>query len=109
MNLILFVMAAIGLTNIMVDSVVMDKPRQWFASKKDNWFCDKINKILECYQCAGFWCGLFCGAIALWMPWLHWLLYGFAGSFVAVLAAHIFTYFEAVAVVNLPDEENDAN
>lgn len=103
MNLILFVMATIGLTNIMVDGVVMDKPRQWFVDRKENWFCDKITKILECYQCAGFWCGLFCWIIGLWMPWL---LYGFVGSFVAVLTAHVFAYFEAVSIVNLTEEEN---
>ena len=108
MNLILFIIAAIGLTNIMVDSVVMDKPRQWIANRTDNWFFHKVNKILECYQCAGFWCGILC-AIFLWTPWLSWLLYGFAGSFAAVLAAHVLTYFEAMAVVHLPEEEEDAN
>ena len=109
MNLLLFAMAAIGLTNIIVDSSIFEKPREWFAKRKENWFAGKINDIMSCYQCAGFWSGAICGGLWLLTPWAGWLilfLYAFAGSFAAVIAVHVFNYLEAQAVVNLPEDDD---
>lgn len=109
MNLLLFAMAAIGLTNIIVDSSIMEKPREWFEKRKENWLAGKVNSIMSCYQCAGFWAGVICGCMLLLTPefaWVAILLYGFAGSFAAVIAIHVYNYLEALAVVNLPEEDD---
>ena len=79
-NLILFTLASIGLTNIMINSVIMAPLRCYLKTKLNA----KVFEIFECYQCMGFWCGMVCGGLVLSEHWLAFvLLYGFACSFIA--------------------------
>jgi|GEM_PF-1451850 hypothetical protein len=85
-SLLLFVFATIGLTNILVHGRILDviklfnkSIREWLNSVKF------ISEILACYECTGWWSGLFNGCLAiLYMyfqqPWLLILPYAFAGS-----------------------------
>lgn len=59
----LFVLACMGLTLLIVDSGILDTPRAWLTSKSL-----KLGELLRCYQCTGFWSGLFMG----------WAFFGFA-------------------------------
>ena len=79
MNLILFILAVIGLTHIVVDAEISEPAYKWIEPR-----CPVIARIMDCYQCAGFWCGLALGPVVSWNP-LLWLVCGFAGSFLAQL------------------------
>jgi len=79
MNLILFILAVIGLTHIVVDAKISEPAHKWIEAR-----CPVIARIMDCYQCAGFWCGLALGPVVSWNP-LLWLVCGFAGSFLAQL------------------------
>jgi len=109
-------MGSIGLTAILVDGKIFQPLREaleWNVIAATKRF-EKIKNrpevmprtwsgfllaILTCYQCCGFWSGLFCG---LFLTFSHWLLLltstiqvvyaaffelmcGFAGSFLAVV------------------------
>ena len=78
---LLFATAAIGLTNIMVDSTLMAPLRRWLQSVLPA----SVYEVFECHQCMGTWCGLICGLLLL-VPAVHFLLYAFAGSFLATFA-----------------------
>lgn len=80
-SFLLFVFASIGLTNILVHGKIMDVIglRCWLKEHmSSDWY-----QLFECYECSGFWAGLFCGVFccfAGWYPWWVILLCGFAGS-----------------------------
>jgi len=106
---LLFAAAAIGFTHIMVDSVIMQPLRDWVLERNQKptgkitqWFWGKVNKVLSCYQCAGFWCGLPAGAILFGADLLVIFLCGCASSFLALTAAHFIQYLEANSVIPLP-------
>ena len=111
-DFILFAAAAIGFTHIMVDSVIMQPLRDWIMSRAQNttgktqWFWGKITKILSCYQCAGFWCGLLVGAILVSTNLLVIFMCGCATSFLALTAAHFIQYLEANSVIVLPSRSH---
>jgi hypothetical protein len=79
MNLVLFILAVIGLTHIVVDAEISEPVHRWMEPR-----CPLLARIMDCYQCAGFWCGLALGPVVSWNP-LLWLVCGFAGSFLAQL------------------------
>lgn len=99
-NLILFVLATIGLTNILIYGSILDGLR----AKIFEILPEKVSKVLTCYQCTGFWSGLFCGFTLLTHNFFGVLMCGFAGSFVSHLAAIVVEYLEANSMVNLPPE-----
>lgn len=79
MTLVLFILAVVGLTHIVVDAEIGEPLHEWIGPR-----CPVIARIMDCYQCAGFWCGLALGPVVSWNP-LLWLVCGFAGSFLAQL------------------------
>lgn len=112
-NLIIFCLAIIGLTNILVDPATIAQPlrkkieslsksKLMFNSQV---FWEWMDKLLSCYQCAGFWSGIFCGIILIsYNPFVA-LACGFAGSFIATWGAVYLNYLEARSIVaELPDE-----
>lgn len=100
-SLLLFVFASIGLTHIVVDSVIFAPAKKFLQSI----LWDFIGKAFDCYQCAGTWCGFLMGMSLLsWNP-LIWIPAGFASSFLSYWAAIYLTYLEAKSVVDVKDEE----
>lgn len=86
--LIFFVMATLGLTNVIVESTIGEPLREWWK-KNTNEF---VGEAIECHQCTGWWAGLF-------MSFL--LFFHFSFSFVPVALACAFAgsflgYFEKV-------------
>jgi len=79
MNLILFSLSVIGLTHIVVDGEISEPVYEWLKLR-----LPVVVRIMDCYQCSGFWCGLALGPVVSWSP-LLWLVCGFAGSFLAQL------------------------
>ena len=79
---LLFALASIGFTNIMVDSRIMQPLRTWLQGKLQ----PGVYELFECHQCMGFWAGLLCSfGFITWNP-LVAVLYGCAGSFLATVA-----------------------
>ena len=84
MTFLFFVLATIGLTNILVHGLILDlikiygkSIRQWMQ----NWEWSK--ELFSCYECTGFWSGLVCGTLLLSDQWWIVLASGFAGSVIS--------------------------
>lgn len=83
MTLILFALATIGLTNLVVHGKIFElvgiKPflRRHMSA---DWF-----SLFECYECTGFWAGLICGSLIVVNldDWYLVLACGWAGSVLA--------------------------
>ena len=115
METLLYILGAIGLTHIVVDSTIFEPVRQWL--EKPFWpslslknfvprLIAKISQMISCYQCCGFWCGLVVAWLALPAPTFGLMLCGgFAGNFLANSAAILLNYLEAQTVVRLPDDK----
>ena len=76
---LLFCIATVGMTSIIVQGVIFLQFRQFIA----NWaeriqshreqvgkttrrsFVEWFSELIHCAQCTGFWCGLFCGLMFL--------------------------------------------
>ena len=121
---LLFCIATVGMTSIITQGVIFQPFRQFIG----NWaekirvhreqrlqnhqvgvnppvprrsFIGWLDELINCAQCTGFWCGLFCGLIFV-LPELHaivafdhilyhllkWFCCGVGGSFLAALGCN---------------------
>jgi hypothetical protein len=83
-TLIMFLLASIGLTNILVHGSILDHIKVWGKSARQwmhHWEWSKA--LFSCYECTGFWAGLFCGFFFFWGDWWFILPAGFVGSVTA--------------------------
>ncbi len=88
MPFILFSLATIGMTLILVHGTIFEGVRAFIAAEANRiqrrWEKKDLpprfslfvvtNKMLTCIQCTGFWCGLFCGLFlvtheSVWISW----------------------------------------
>ena len=102
MEFFLFFLGVIGMTHIIVDAAIM----QWLRDLFDKFLPEYLSKLIHCYQCSGFWCGMFCGwaaftSISYWQIFLA----GFAGSFLSNFSAIYMNYIEAKTLVNLIEDK----
>jgi hypothetical protein len=81
MNFILFALAVIGMTNIVVQGKIMDILKIRPLLKKI--LPESIYTFFECYECCGFWCGMVLGAMLVSFNPFQILAYGFSGSILA--------------------------
>ena len=72
--MILWALATMGLTHIIVESPMFKWLREY-------------GKPFTCYQCFGFWSGIICSALNYPTNWILIPVYGFAGSFLCVVSA----------------------
>jgi hypothetical protein len=101
MEIFLFVFGVIGMTHIIVDSTIF----QWLRDFMDKRLPEKVSKLIHCYQCSGFWSGLFCGWCAFSQITLQQLfLAGCAGSVLANFMAIYMNYLEAKTIISLDDK-----
>lgn len=101
-EIIIWLLGSIGMTNIIVESdiarAVKDKIKPYLY--------EFLMKGLNCYQCTGFWSGVFTTTLLLiFNNWgidkLHYLfLGGCATSFLATFFAFLQTYLEANSVLS---------
>lgn len=92
-NLILFILATIGLTNILVHGKVLDEikllgrtAREWMHS------LNFTKELLSCYECTGWWSGLMTGTVVTLctgQSWLWLFLCPWAGSVVSSFYSEI--------------------
>lgn len=142
--LVFFLVAAVGLTHILVDSPLFQGWKDWFAAKRDKaWkerdalranaqaaeegtagddpkvlahaeagkklaeeydrrgrFWSKLVYLSYCYQCEGFWCGLFLGLAfnpighGWWERLTYAPLLGFATAFLAPAGAALINFLD---------------
>lgn len=72
-TLIITLLAAVGLSHIIVDSSLLSKLRGWLIKKyseKRPW----IIELITCYQCTGFWTGALMGLLLQPIIW-HVILF----------------------------------
>jgi hypothetical protein len=116
-NFLLFILASVGFSHILVESTICDPIRTWFNNRSPqpdqkityfSWICGKISYILSCYQCSGVWAGWIMGLFLL-TTWnidvsiLYNILLniciiipaGFAASIVSNFSAVLLTYMES--------------
>jgi len=94
LNTFLFFAAAVGLTLIIVDSALIAPIRDWVADRDS---LSLVSKMIECYQCCGFWCGILMGGIIFYtFDPLILFACGCAASFLSMLAAGYLQYLETV-------------
>ncbi len=107
MNLLLFILSAVGMCLIFVDSHIMERPRKLIKHLLPS----EVAKVFECYQCMGFWTGVVSGLILISFNPFVVLCCGCAGSFCSVLSVNITNYLEAQTVLSLggTDEETAEN
>ena len=79
LDFLLFVVASVGMTAILVDGKIFAPLREYLADHsrflrekrerlnlRPTWtFSEFLESIFSCYQCCGFWCGLFCGLLLI--------------------------------------------
>jgi hypothetical protein len=97
MNLILFVLAAIGMTNILVQGNIFQPVRDFLAKRLPQ----KLYQVFECHQCMGTWCGFFCGYILLSHNPFTVFCCGMAGSFLATAASIVLDYLVSKSVLEI--------
>lgn len=101
-SLILFSLAVIGMTNIIVDpATIMQPVRNLIEQKGPSW----LNKLVSCYQCSGTWVGFICGYILISKDIFVVFLCGMAGSFLATFAATYLNYLEAKSIIGVEQDE----
>jgi hypothetical protein len=100
-NLVLFILASMGFTAILVDSSIMKSFRDLMLKMLP----ESVYKVFECYQCMGFWSGIINGAIILSFNPVMLFSCGCAGSVVSMFWGLFATYLEARSIVNLGDEK----
>ena len=123
----IFCLATVGLTAILVHGEIFLPLRDWLERHRSpderqadamggtvkrhdiqrRTWCGFLLKMLLCYQCCGFWSGLFCGIVltgsrfvpllairelrpSILLAPLVWLMCGFAGSFLAMAYDYVF-------------------
>lgn len=93
--------ACVGMTNIIVESEISKKFKGLIEPYAPNWFM----KMANCYQCSGFWSGIFITAVYSWFVGtleksvFQVFMGGCASSFLSVFAAYLLTYMEANSIV----------
>lgn len=109
MNFLLFVLATVGLSHIIVHGSIFQPIKQWLSDKGYKRILDMTN----CYQCSGFWSGFLVSIIMFILGSLptgfgflfHAVVYGFAGSFVSDAAGTILDWLKFYPGVNIPQQE----
>jgi hypothetical protein len=105
MNLTMFVLSTIGMTHIIVDGSILEGFRTFFKKLTARIGLEHIGSIVDCYLCAGTWCGFFMGYIWITQNPFEVFACGCAGGFLSNTAASILNWIESSTIVNLPENE----
>jgi hypothetical protein len=96
-SLLLCLIGTVGMTQIIVESEISSK----FKSLIEKIVPVFLMKMLNCYQCSGFWSGIFMGLIFFFPPQLSFFdvgkvfAVGCAGSCLSYFYAMLLMYIEA--------------
>ena len=104
---VLFSLATIGLTNVLVHGKIMDVIglRGWLKRTLPS----DYYSVFECYECSGFWAGMFVGLF--FFP--YWFVFcGFAGSVLSATYNDLMMKLQGSISFEIPEEdfpEEDVN
>lgn len=105
LNLIIYILSTIGMTHIIVDGSIMEGFRSIFKKITNRLKLTTLSGLVDCYLCAGTWCGFLMGYIWISKTPLEVFACGCAGGFLANFAAALINWIEASTLVNLPDKD----
>lgn len=104
--MLMFILATIGLTNILVHGKILDlikiegkSIRQWMHNTP--W----SEELFSCYECTGFWAGLVCGLVLF--PWWLCFMCAFAGSVLSQTYTDILYLIRSKVEFEVPDETRE--
>lgn len=100
--LVLFILSSIGLTHIVVDGSIFQPIRDVLKKILPT----KVYTVFECYQCAGTWCGLICGAMLFEVTVWNLLVSAFAGSFLSTWSITYLNYLEARTLIDINEKDD---
>ena len=100
-DLVLFCLAAIGATHIVVDGKIF-KPFRDFVEK---YLPEKIYELVSCYQCSGTYVGFVLGYLTYGPDLSKIFLAGCASSVLSNLMALYMNYLEAKTIINLEEDK----
>lgn len=100
-RIIVFALATVGLTNIIVDPATIMQPVRDFIDRRMPSF---VSKLVSCYQCSGTWVGFLCGYLIVSKEPEVVFLCGMAGSYLATMSATYSNYLEARSIVAVEDD-----
>jgi len=91
LDLVVFSFSCYALTFAIIESpLIFFKPRleeHVKSFESPNWFLDKLNYLLECYACSGFWAGIVMSYIFNYETHIKW---GFFSSASCLFLSYIF-------------------
>jgi hypothetical protein len=91
---ILFILGSIGMTHIIIDGSIFSSLREYVKSNLPS----KIATLVECYMCAGFWCGVFTGlCLGIYDP-TKLFSCGCAGSILSQTTAVLLNTLESITI-----------
>lgn len=64
LELLVFSFATVGMSHIIVDGSIFNPFKTWL--EKGGWLKGKLLSLMNCYQCSGFWSGVFVG-LNMWL------------------------------------------
>ena len=97
MIFLLFILASIGMTLIIVESKLTSYPKIKVANFSNNKIIQFIIYLFNCYQCSGFWVGMVMGSVLDPLDNKSWgivIALGFMSSFLSTLSAGFLNLLE---------------
>jgi hypothetical protein len=106
-NLVLFCMASIGLTCIILESNIFAPIRNLLSHILPT----KVYEVFECHQCMGTWVGFLVGFFLMGHSFIMVLCCGFAGSFLTTAYHRLFVLAEEYVLSQtqmvLPEDKDE--
>lgn len=100
-RIVIFALATVGLTNIIVDPATIMIPVRDFIDKH---MPAPVVKLVSCYQCSGTWVGFLCGYLIVSKEPEVVFLCGMAGSYLSTMSVTYTNYLEARSIVAVEDD-----
>jgi hypothetical protein len=110
-SFVLFAVATIGLTNILVHGKILDEIKIFKKSIREILHIFPfLKELLSCYECTGWWSGLFMGFLTIILNNSSWgfiIIYPFAGSVLASFYSELIFFIRSKTDFVLNVEENE--
>ena len=99
-NFLLFILAGVGITNLVVNATILDYPRD-FVTKNSEF----LEKLLSCMMCSGFWVGVI---LSIFTPEINIVYGGAIISLLSYSAGGLLDYLDiAIAAESKKLEDED--
>jgi hypothetical protein len=99
-TLLLFILAGVGITNLVVNASILDYPRDFIIERSEF-----FNGLLTCMMCSGFWVGML---LAIFTPGINLLYGGAIISLLSYITGSLLDYLQIITAIKsmqLEDEE----